>query len=169
MDLLFPLYGSWYRMKQVREPEGVAGSAEDKCGGCWTNGGSLCCRCRVPCLLFRWDLQTENMRLDLLRATASTRASGAFARSTTAQARTTLDSSVNCFRPRARVRKLTQKGKKAMLATNWSGKELRQAEFVRVLVSLRRKLDSVAGSTPSYIRIESWIFYAFNPTAAHRF
>lgn len=56
-----------------------------------------------------------------------------------------------------------------MLATSWSGKEVRQAEFVRVLVSLRKKLDSVAGSTPSYIRTESWIFYTFNPTLAHRF
>ena len=55
-----------------------------------------------------------------------------------------------------------------MLATNWSGREVRQAEFVRVLVSLRKKLDSVSGSTPSYIRTESWIFYNFNPTLAYR-
>jgi DNA-binding response OmpR family regulator len=56
-----------------------------------------------------------------------------------------------------------------MLATNWPGKEVRQAEFVRVLVSLRKKLDSVAGSNPSYIRTESWLSYTFNPTLAHRF
>ena len=55
-----------------------------------------------------------------------------------------------------------------MLATNWSGREVRQAEFVRVLISLRKKLDSVTGSTPSYIRTESWIFYNFSPTLAHR-
>jgi hypothetical protein len=55
-----------------------------------------------------------------------------------------------------------------MLTTNWSGREVRQAEFVRVLISLRKKLDSVTGSTPSYIRTESWIFYNFSPTLAHR-
>jgi DNA-binding response OmpR family regulator len=55
-----------------------------------------------------------------------------------------------------------------MLAANWSGREIGQADFVRVLVSLRKKLDSITGSTPSYIRTESWIFYNFSPTLAHR-
>ena len=55
---------------------------------------------------------------------------------------------------------------RTMLATSWSGKEVRQAEFVRVLLSLRKKLDLAVGSTPSYIRTEPWIFYSFDPSLA---
>ena len=55
-----------------------------------------------------------------------------------------------------------------MLATTWSWKEVRQAEFVRVLLSLRKKLDLAVGSTPSYIRTEPWIFYSFDPSLTHR-
>jgi DNA-binding winged helix-turn-helix (wHTH) protein len=55
-----------------------------------------------------------------------------------------------------------------MLTTSWSGKEVRQAEFVRVLLSLRKKLDLAVGSTPSYIRTEPWIFYSFDPSLAHK-
>ena len=53
-----------------------------------------------------------------------------------------------------------------MLATNWTSGEVRQAEFLRVLMSLTKKLDSTAGSTQHYIRTEPWIFYRFDPSSA---
>ena len=53
-----------------------------------------------------------------------------------------------------------------MLATNWTSGEVRQAEFLRVLMSLTKKLDSTAGSTQHYIRTEPWIFYQFDPSSA---
>jgi two-component system KDP operon response regulator KdpE len=51
------------------------------------------------------------------------------------------------------------------LATNWAGHGLRQTEFLRVLLSLQKKLDS-AGSTQHYIRTEPWVFYRFDPGAS---
>ena len=48
------------------------------------------------------------------------------------------------------------------LATNWAGHGLRQTEFLRVLLSLRKKLDS-EGSSQHYIRTEPWVFYRFDP------
>jgi two-component system KDP operon response regulator KdpE len=48
------------------------------------------------------------------------------------------------------------------LATNWAGHGLRQTEFLRVLVSLQKKLGS-EGSTQHYIRTEPWVFYRFDP------
>jgi DNA-binding response OmpR family regulator len=50
------------------------------------------------------------------------------------------------------------------LATNWAG-NLRQAEFLRVLLSLRKKLDCES-STQHYIRTEPWVFYRFDPSAS---
>jgi DNA-binding response OmpR family regulator len=50
------------------------------------------------------------------------------------------------------------------LATNWSGHGLRETEFLRVLLSLRKKLDS-EGSSQHYIRTEPWVLYRFDPGA----
>jgi hypothetical protein len=54
-----------------------------------------------------------------------------------------------------------------MLLTRWSGKDVRQAEFVRVLLSLRKKVDLAIGSTTSYIRTEPWVFYRLDPGLAY--
>ena len=51
------------------------------------------------------------------------------------------------------------------LATNWAGHGLRQTEFLRVLLSLRKKLDS-EGSSQHYIRTEPWVLYRFDPGAS---
>lgn len=51
------------------------------------------------------------------------------------------------------------------LTTRWGEQEVRQADFLRVLTSLRQKIASVEGQT-SYIRIEPWVFYRFDPAAA---
>jgi DNA-binding response OmpR family regulator len=53
-----------------------------------------------------------------------------------------------------------------MLATNWTSGQVRQAEFLRALRSLTKKLDSAAGSSQRYIRTEPWIFYRFDPSSA---
>jgi DNA-binding winged helix-turn-helix (wHTH) protein len=49
------------------------------------------------------------------------------------------------------------------LATNWTGSALRQAEFMRVLQPLRKKLDAEGDSTQHYIQTEPWILYRFDP------
>ena len=46
-----------------------------------------------------------------------------------------------------------------------TGHGLQQAEFLRVLLSLSKKLES-EGTTKNYIRAESWIFYRFDPRAS---
>jgi DNA-binding response OmpR family regulator len=46
-----------------------------------------------------------------------------------------------------------------------TGHGLQQAEFLRVLLSLRKKLES-EGATKNYIRTEPWIFYRFDPRAS---
>ena len=51
-----------------------------------------------------------------------------------------------------------------MLATHWSA-GIRQAEFLRALMSLAKKLDSAVGSSQHYIRTEPWIFYSFDPSS----
>ncbi len=53
-----------------------------------------------------------------------------------------------------------------MLATDWAGGQIRQAGFLRALMSLTKKLDSAAGSSQHYIRTEPWIFYRFDPSSA---
>jgi DNA-binding response OmpR family regulator len=53
-----------------------------------------------------------------------------------------------------------------MLATNWASGQIRQARFLRALMSLTKKLDSAAGSSQHYIRTEPWIFYRFDPSPA---
>jgi two-component system KDP operon response regulator KdpE len=51
-----------------------------------------------------------------------------------------------------------------MLATRWAGQGARQRQFVRVLMSLRGKLEA-DGSAKRYIQTEPWVFYRFNPHA----
>ena len=54
-----------------------------------------------------------------------------------------------------------------MLATNWSTNRRHHAEFLRVLLELRKKLDA-AGGGKHYLRTEPWIIYRFDPTASSR-
>jgi two-component system KDP operon response regulator KdpE len=51
-----------------------------------------------------------------------------------------------------------------MLSTRWPGRGARQRQFIRVLMSLREKLDA-EGPAKHYIRTEPWIFYRFDPNA----
>jgi two-component system, OmpR family, KDP operon response regulator KdpE len=48
------------------------------------------------------------------------------------------------------------------LTTRWGSNRVRQAEFMRVLAQLRKKLESIQGS-PRYIRTEPWLVYCFDP------
>src|SRR5262249_30656695 len=50
-----------------------------------------------------------------------------------------------------------------MLATSWATHPPRKTEFLRVLLSLRKKLDA-AGAGKHYLRTEPWVVYRFNPT-----
>jgi DNA-binding response OmpR family regulator len=52
-----------------------------------------------------------------------------------------------------------------LLTTKWEDDRVLRVEFLRVLVSLRKKLEI---ETPSsqYIRIEPWIIYRFDPHGA---
>jgi two-component system KDP operon response regulator KdpE len=52
-----------------------------------------------------------------------------------------------------------------MLATNWTANGLRQTEFLRVLMSLRKKLDA-AGHGKHYLKTEPWVIYRFDPTSS---
>jgi two-component system KDP operon response regulator KdpE len=52
-----------------------------------------------------------------------------------------------------------------MLATSWTANGLRQTEFLRVLMSLRKKLD-VAGHGKRYLKTEPWVIYRFDPSAS---
>ncbi len=54
---------------------------------------------------------------------------------------------------------------RTMLKTAWEGSGLRQSEFLRVLLSLQKKLDE-QGSTHHYIRTEPCVFYRFDPVAS---
>src|SRR5581483_782023 len=54
---------------------------------------------------------------------------------------------------------------RTMLATSWNPNRLRQTEFLKVLLSLRAKLDAV-GPGRHYLRTEPWVFYRFNPTSS---
>jgi len=53
---------------------------------------------------------------------------------------------------------------RTMLATIWTANRLRQTEFLRALLSLRKKLDA-AGSGKHYLRTEPWVVYRFDPTS----
>ena len=52
-----------------------------------------------------------------------------------------------------------------MLATSWTANGLRQTEFLRVLMSLRKKLDA-AGHGKHYLKTEPWVIYRFDPTSS---
>jgi two-component system KDP operon response regulator KdpE len=52
-----------------------------------------------------------------------------------------------------------------MLATSWTANGLRQTEFLRVLMSLRKKLD-VAGHGKRYLKTEPWVIYRFDPNSS---
>jgi two-component system, OmpR family, KDP operon response regulator KdpE len=52
-----------------------------------------------------------------------------------------------------------------MLTTSWTANRLRQTVFLRVLMSLRKKLDA-AGQGKHYLKTEPWIIYRFDPTSS---
>lgn len=52
-----------------------------------------------------------------------------------------------------------------MLTTSWTANRRRQTEFLRVLMSLRKKLDA-AGQGKHYLKTEPWIIYRFDPTSS---
>ncbi len=54
---------------------------------------------------------------------------------------------------------------RTMLATSWTANGLRQTEFLRVLLSLRKKLDA-AGHGKHYLKTEPWIIYRFDATSS---
>ena len=51
---------------------------------------------------------------------------------------------------------------RTVLATSWTSDPLRRTEFLRVLLSLRKKLDAV-GLGKQYLRTEPWVVYRFDP------
>ncbi len=51
---------------------------------------------------------------------------------------------------------------RTVLATNWTDHDHHQTEFLRALLSLRRKLEAVAGGR-QYLRTEPWVVYRFEP------
>jgi DNA-binding response OmpR family regulator len=52
-----------------------------------------------------------------------------------------------------------------VLSTSWASSRLQQTEFLKVLLSLRRKLE-VAGHGKQYLRTEPWIIYRFDPESS---
>ncbi len=54
---------------------------------------------------------------------------------------------------------------RTLLATAWGGHAVRQVEFLRVLLSLRRKIVAVDNGK-HYLRTEPWVFYRFNPNGS---
>lgn len=52
-----------------------------------------------------------------------------------------------------------------MLATSWIANRPQRTEFLRVLISLRKKLDAV-GPGQHYLRTEPWVIYRFDPTSS---
>ena len=54
---------------------------------------------------------------------------------------------------------------RTMLATPGMANGVRKTEFLRALISLRKKLDA-AGPGQHYLRTEPWIIYRFNPTSS---
>jgi DNA-binding response OmpR family regulator len=53
---------------------------------------------------------------------------------------------------------------RTMLSTKLDGHGVRQTEFLRVLLTLRQKLDAVGAK--HYIRTEPWICYLFEPSGS---
>jgi two-component system KDP operon response regulator KdpE len=54
---------------------------------------------------------------------------------------------------------------RTVLATNSAENRRRHTEFLRALMSLRKKLE-VAGPGKQYLRTEPWVLYRFNPTSS---
>jgi DNA-binding response OmpR family regulator len=54
---------------------------------------------------------------------------------------------------------------RTLLATSWTEHRVRQTQFLRVLMSLRGKLESAAGPGKHYLRTEPWVVYRFDPTS----
>lgn len=52
-----------------------------------------------------------------------------------------------------------------VLSTNWSSNGSRQAKFLRVLLSLRTKLET-AEPGQHYLRTEPWVLYRFDSSSA---
>ena len=50
-----------------------------------------------------------------------------------------------------------------VLTTSWTKNTPRETAFLRVLLSLRKKLGA-AGAGKHYLRTEPWVVYRFNPT-----
>jgi DNA-binding response OmpR family regulator len=48
------------------------------------------------------------------------------------------------------------------LATHWTGARTQQTQFLRVLLSLRKKLE-IAATGQQYLRTEPWVIYRFDP------
>ncbi|HYL94475.1 MAG TPA: winged helix-turn-helix domain-containing protein [Terriglobales bacterium] len=53
---------------------------------------------------------------------------------------------------------------RTMLATSWAAKRPRQTEFLKVLLSLRQKLEAAGGGV-HYLRTEPWVLYRFDPAS----
>lgn len=54
---------------------------------------------------------------------------------------------------------------RTVLATSWARDGLHQTEFLKALLSLRKKLDTlVAGN--QYLRTEPWVIYRFDPRSS---
>jgi DNA-binding response OmpR family regulator len=54
---------------------------------------------------------------------------------------------------------------RTVLATNWTDDDHHQTEFLKALLSLRRKLDAVADGK-QYLRTEPWVIYRFEPRSS---
>ena len=54
---------------------------------------------------------------------------------------------------------------RTVLATSWTSDGLHQTEFLKALLSLRKKLDAVAAGN-QYLRTEPWVIYRFDPRSS---
>jgi DNA-binding response OmpR family regulator len=51
------------------------------------------------------------------------------------------------------------------LATHWTAARTHQTQFLRVLLSLRKKLETIAAGH-QYLRTEPWVIYRFEPVSS---
>jgi DNA-binding response OmpR family regulator len=54
---------------------------------------------------------------------------------------------------------------RTMLATSWTSGGLHQTEFLKALLSIRKKLDALVGAN-QYLRTEPWVIYKFDPRSS---
>jgi DNA-binding response OmpR family regulator len=54
---------------------------------------------------------------------------------------------------------------RTVLTTSWTSDGLHQTEFLKALLSLRKKLDAVAAGN-KYLRTEPWVIYRFDPRSS---